>query len=44
MLAPFIAVSQKQTSIKPLSKQQSLVSLNNNKPEINAEYKKAIKE
>ena len=44
IVAPFIVFSQKQTSNQPLPAQKSLSSLNNNKPEVNAEYEKALKE
>ena len=44
IIAPFIIFSQKQTSIQSLPAQKSLALLDNNKPEINAEYEKVLKE
>jgi len=44
MIAPFTVFSQKKIAIQPLPAQKSLSSLNNNKPEVNAEYEKALKE
>ena len=44
LISPVIIFSQKQTSIQPLPAQKSLPLLNNNKPEINTEYEKALKE
>ena len=44
MIAPFTVFSQKKIAIQPLPAQESSSSLNNNKPEVNAEYEKALKE
>ena len=44
MISPFVVFSQQKTSIQPLPIQESLSSLNNIKPEVNAEYEKALKE
>ena len=44
MIAPFTVFSQKKIAIQPLPAQKSSSSLNNNKPEVNAEYEKALKE
>ena len=42
MLVPFILFPQKQTFIQPLPAQKSISSLNNDNPEVNAEYVKAL--